>query len=206
MVKNGKMYRHFFKRFFDFIVALILLLLLWPLLLLLLLLLAPELHGRPWFVQERPGKGGQVFRLLKLKTMRELYDSDGRLLPDKERLTAMGRLVRSLSLDELPNLLNVLKGDMSLVGPRPLLVRYLALYNSRQQRRHEVRPGITGWAQVNGRNAITWNEKFELDIYYVDHVRLVLDLKILWRTVLKVLLRESVDRDEQTTMPAFTGK
>lgn len=199
------MYRHFLKRVFDFLAALLALLLLWPLLLLVIILLAPALEGRPFFVQERPGRGGKIFRLIKFRTMQQRYGSDGHLLPDKERTTRVGKVVRSLSIDELPNLVNVLRGDMSLVGPRPLLPRYLPLYSPRQQRRHEVRPGITGWAQVNGRNALSWTEKFERDVYYVEHLSFTLDLKILWLTLLKVLKRESVDRDEQTTMPAFTG-
>lgn len=156
-------------------------------------------------MQERPGKGGRVFRVVKFKTMNNRRDQTGKLLPDSERITILGKFVRSTSLDELPQLVNVLVGDMSLVGPRPLLVKYLSLYNERQARRHEVRPGITGWAQVNGRNAISWQERFELDVYYVDNLSFWLDLKILFLTVRKVLKREGISSQNSVTMDAFKG-
>lgn len=199
------MYRLYLKRWLDFLLALGALLLLWPVLALLILLVAPSTGWRPLFFQERPGLNGRVFCLIKLRTMNQNRDASGRLLPDKDRLTRMGRIIRSLSLDELPNLFNVLRGDMSLVGPRPLLVQYLKLYSPEQARRHEVLPGITGWAQVNGRNALSWNEKFAFDVYYVENVSFVLDMRILWMTFCKVLKREAVNRDAQTTMPAFGG-
>ena len=161
--------------------------------------------GKLFFIQPRPGKGGIIFRLRKFKTMNDRRDASGNLLPDAERLTAIGRFIRKTSLDELPQLWNVLKGDMSLVGPRPLLVEYLPLYNDTQKRRHEVRPGITGWAQVNGRNAISWQEKFDLDVWYVDHCSFGLDMKILWLTILKVFNREGINQAGQATVEKFNG-
>lgn len=158
-----------------------------------------------FFTQERPGKNGKIFRVLKFKTMTDERDAAGNLLPDAQRLTRVGRFVRSTSLDELPQLFNVLKGDMALVGPRPLLVQYLPLYSPEQARRHEVRPGITGWAQVNGRNAISWTKKFELDVWYVDHCTLATDIKVLWLTVQKVLKRADISSQTSVTMEAFTG-
>jgi lipopolysaccharide/colanic/teichoic acid biosynthesis glycosyltransferase len=199
------LYRSFFKRILDFTVTAIGLLVISPLLFFITLLLFFANGGKPFFYQERPGKGARIFRLYKFKTMNDRKDAEGKLLPDADRLTRVGRLIRSLSLDELPQLWNVLKGDMSLVGPRPLLVRYLPRYNERQARRHEVRPGITGWAQVNGRNAIGWEEKFELDVYYVDHLSLALDLKILWLTFLKVLRREGINAAPDRPMEEFLG-
>jgi lipopolysaccharide/colanic/teichoic acid biosynthesis glycosyltransferase len=162
--------------------------------------------GRPiFFVQERPGKDGKLFKMIKFRTMRDAVDSSGRLLPDSERLTRLGAFLRSSSVDELPELFNVVIGDMSLVGPRPLLVEYLPLYSPIQARRHEVRPGITGWAQVNGRNALTWEEKFEHDVWYVDHCSLGLDMKILLKTILSVVRRSGISADGEATMPRFTG-
>lgn len=199
------MYPRFFKRLIDFTAAFFGLLLLSPLLLALALILYFANQGKPFFFQERPGKGGRIFRVVKFKTMNDRADANGKLLPDKDRLTAIGKFVRATSMDELPQLLNVLKGDMSLVGPRPLLVRYLPLYNARQARRHEVRPGITGWAQVNGRNALSWPERFEHDVYYVDNLSFALDIKILWRTVLKVVQREGINAAPDQPMKEFLG-
>lgn len=156
-------------------------------------------------MQERPGKNGKIFKVIKFKTMTDERDANGKLLPDADRLTKVGRFVRSTSIDELPQLLNVLKGDMALIGPRPLLPRYLALYTREQARRHEVRPGITGWAQVNGRNAISWTKKFEYDVWYVDHCSFMLDLKIVFMTIKKILIREGISQDGQATIEAFNG-
>ena len=200
------MYRHFFKRLIDFTIALIALLLLAPLLLSLMLLLHFTNEGAGvFFTQDRPGKNEKIFRLIKFKTMNEKRDKNGNLLPDKDRLTRTGRIVRSLSLDELPQLLNVLKGDMALIGPRPLLVRYLPLYSTQQHRRHEVRPGITGWAQVNGRNAITHTKKFEYDVWYVDHLSFMLDIKIFFLTIRKIFQREGISANGQATAEPFNG-
>jgi lipopolysaccharide/colanic/teichoic acid biosynthesis glycosyltransferase len=162
--------------------------------------------GKPvFFIQERPGYQGAIFKIIKLRSMTDACDAHGNLLPDKDRLPAFGRFLRASSLDELPELINVLKGDMSLVGPRPLHVDYLPLYSNEELRRHDVRPGITGWAQVNGRNAISWEEKFEKDIWYVDHQSLMLDIKILWKTVFQVLCRSGISASGEATMPRFTG-
>ena len=192
------------KRLFDLTASLVLLLLLAPVIVLLALQVASKL-GRPvMFRQTRPGRHGKPFRMVKFRTMTDERGPDGKLLPDAERLTPFGRWLRSSSLDELPELWNVLKGEMSLVGPRPLLMEYLPLYNADQARRHEVRPGITGWAQVNGRNALSWEEKFNLDVWYVDNRSLWLDIKILWLTVRKVLLREGISAAGEATMPKFT--
>ena len=199
------MYKRIFKRFLDFTLTAIGLLVISPLLIFITLVLFFANGGKPFFYQERPGKDASIFRLYKFKTMNDRKDAEGKLLPDADRLTRVGRLIRSLSLDELPQLWNVLKGDMSLVGPRPLLVRYLPRYNERQARRHEVRPGITGWAQVNGRNAIGWEQKFEYDVYYVDHLSLALDLKILWLTFLKVIRREGINAAPDRPMEEFLG-
>jgi undecaprenyl phosphate N,N'-diacetylbacillosamine 1-phosphate transferase len=171
----------------------------------ILIILSLENHGKIFFVQLRPGKRTKMFKLVKFMTMNEKKDSRGRLLDDKERLTPFGRFIRSLSLDELPQLVNVFKGEMSLVGPRPLLPEYLSLYNARQARRHEVRPGVTGWAQVNGRNTLSWEEKFEMDVWYVDHLSFALDVKILFLTLLKVLKREGINSSNSTTMERFSG-
>ncbi len=195
----------FLKRLIDLLVSTIAFVLLLPVFLVLTLLLAIANDGKPFFFQTRPGKGEKLFRIIKFKTMNDKRDASGNLLPDAARLTPVGRFVRKTSLDEIPQLLNVIKGDMSLVGPRPLLVQYLPLYNDRQRRRHEVRPGITGWAQVNGRNAISWEEKFEYDVYYVEHQSLALDLKIIWLTFRKVIKSEGVNSATAATMEVFTG-
>lgn len=199
------MYRLYFKRILDVIIAVIALVLSSPLLIATSLILAIQNAGAPFFLQERPGKNHRPFRIIKFKTMNDRKDADGRLLPDNVRMTQVGRFVRNLSIDELPQFINVLKGDMSLIGPRPLLFRYLPLYSAEQDRRHEVRPGITGWAQVNGRNAISWCRKFELDVYYVDNLSLALDLRIIWMTVVKVLRREGVNQSAERPMQPFTG-
>ena len=194
------------KRLFDLLVALLALLLLALPLLLLMWLIRRKLGSPVFFRQVRPGLDGMPFEMVKFRTMTDERGPDGQLLPDAVRLTPFGRFLRSTSLDELPELWNVLKGDMSLVGPRPLLMEYLPLYTSEQARRHEVRPGVTGWAQVNGRNAISWEEKFELDVWYVDHQSLWLDVKILWLTVKKVLVRDGISAAGEATMSKFTGR
>lgn len=201
------MYKHFFKRVIDFTFALCASLVIWP----FLLIVAVWLHfankgAGAFFLQERPGKDGRLFRVIKFKTMTDERDTNGNLLPDEARLTKVGKLVRSTSIDELPQLVNVLKGDMSLIGPRPLLPQYLPLYSKEQARRHEVRPGITGWAQCHGRNAISWTRKFELDVWYVDHCSFLLDLKIIFLTIKKVLVREGISQQGQATMEMFNGK
>ena len=193
------------KRTLDILLAFLGILLLWPVILLISLIIRYQM-GRPvFFVQTRTGLNGQPFQMIKFRTMRELRDLDGRLLPDKLRITKFGNFLRASSLDELPELLNVIMGEMSLVGPRPLLIEYLPLYSSQQARRHDVRPGITGWAQVNGRNTITWDEKFALDIWYVDNQSLKLDVKIMLLTFLKVLKREGISASEEVTMSKFKG-
>ena len=193
------------KRCFDVILALILIILLSPILLILWILVRIKLGGPALFKQERPGLYGSVFMLYKFRSMTEKKDSSGNLLPDHERLTKFGKLLRQTSLDELPELFNILRGDMSFVGPRPLLVRYLSRYNTEQTRRHDVRPGLTGWAQVNGRNAVTWEEKFKLDVWYVDHWSLWLDLKIIVKTVEVVLKRSGISEAGEATMSEFMG-
>jgi undecaprenyl phosphate N,N'-diacetylbacillosamine 1-phosphate transferase len=199
-------YRLYFKRIMDFVFALVGLIILSPLFLILWIGLSIANKGAgAFFFQERPGKDERLFKVIKFKTMTDERDSDGNLLPDNERLTKIGRVVRSLSLDEIPQLINVLKGDMSLVGPRPLLVEYLPLYDEVQRRRHEVRPGMTGWAQVNGRNAISWQEKFAYDVWYVDHLSLSLDIKILLKTIEKVFKREGINSRDSATMEPFNG-
>lgn len=198
-------YVHYLKRFFDLMISLIGLILLSPVFLIITLLLFIANRGRPFFLQQRPGKNEKIFCIIKFKTMNDKKDKEGNLLSDSKRLTKAGRLVRKTSLDEIPQLLNVLKGDMSLVGPRPLLIQYLPLYNESQRRRHEVRPGITGWAQVNGRNAISWQQKFDYDVWYVDHISLGVDIKILRRTVRKVFRSEGISSANSSTMEAFTG-
>ena len=193
------------KRVFDFVVALLLLLVFSPVLMIVAILVRLKL-GRPiFFSQDRPGKNGRPFRMLKFRTMLNAVVAAGEPLPDDFRLTSFGRALRSSSLDELPELLNVLRGEMSLVGPRPLLMEYLPLYSPEQSRRHEVRPGITGWAQVNGRNSLSWEEKFALDVWYVDHRSLVLDMRILWSTIRKVVKRDGISADGDATMPPFKG-
>lgn len=194
------------KRIFDVLSALLALIALSPILIVTAILVRIKLGSPVLFRQLRPGLRAQPFYLYKLRTMTDQLDADGRLLPDEVRLTPFGKLLRRLSLDELPQLLNVLKGDLSLVGPRPLLMQYLPLYSPEQARRHEVRPGITGWAQVNGRNAISWEEKFTLDVWYVDHQSFLLDLKILWMTFFKVFNREGISQDGQATMSEFKGR
>ncbi len=200
------MYNLFFKRLFDITLSITALVCMSP----LLIVITTWLHfvnkgAGAFFFQERPGKDEKIFKVIKFKTMNERCDSSGKLLPDVQRLTQIGKFIRSISLDEIPQLLNVIKGDMSLIGPRPLLVKYLPLYNDVQRRRHEVRPGITGWAQVNGRNAIRWQQKFEYDVWYVDHVSLSLDMKILVKTILKVFKREGINSGASTTMEVFNG-
>ena len=200
------MYKHFLKRFLDFWIAFIVLVCISPLLIVVTLWLHVANKGAgAFFLQERPGKDGRIFRILKYKTMTDECDSNGHLLPDEQRLTRVGRFVRSTSIDELPQLLNVLKGDMALIGPRPLLVQYLPLYSEEQARRHEVRPGISGWAQCHGRNAISWTEKFKLDVWYVDHVSLKTDLTVAWLTIQKVLKRADISEEGHATMEAFNG-
>lgn len=200
------MYRKYFKRIIDFIIVFCVLLFIWPILLLITIFLYFANKGAGvFFTQERPGKDGRIFRVIKFKTMTDERDINGNLLPDANRLTKVGRFVRSTSIDELPQLFNVLKGDMALIGPRPLLPQYLPLYTKEQARRHEVRPGITGWAQVNGRNAISWTKKFELDVWYVDHCSLWLDIKIVVLTIKKVFIREGISQAGQATMEFFNG-
>ena len=200
------MYRHFFKRLFDFLIALVALLDIWPVLLIVAIWLHFANKGAgAFFTQERPGRNGKIFKLFKFKSMTDERDENGELLPDEYRLTPVGRFVRATSIDELPQLINVLKGDMSLIGPRPLLVQYLPLYTPEQMRRHDVRPGITGWAQVNGRNAISWGDKFRLDVWYVDNLSLWLDVKIIFITIKKVLFRENINSASAATMEAFNG-
>lgn len=200
------MYRHFLKRFFDIIISLVVLIALSPLIVATIILLAVVNQGSGvFFLQKRPGLKGKVFNIIKFKTMTDECDAKGNLLPDEKRITRVGQWVRQWSIDELPQLLNVLKGDMSLIGPRPLLVQYLPLYNAEQARRHDVRPGITGWAQCHGRNAITWQEKFELDVWYVDNVSPSTDVKIIFLTIRNVLRREGISQEGQATMQPFTG-
>lgn len=210
------MYKHFFKRFLDFWIALIALICISPILLIISILLfiangkgSPSLEGGVWgrllFLQERPGKDAKIFKIIKFKTMTDERDAEGNLLPDAERLTKVGKFVRSTSIDELPQLINVLKGDMALIGPRPLRVHYLPLYSPEQMRRHEVRPGISGWAQCHGRNNITWTDKFKLDVWYVDHCTLWTDLKIIFITIKKVLVRDGVSKEGSVTTIPFNG-
>ncbi len=203
------MYKNFFKRVFDFCISLVALICISPILLVVTIWLHFANKGAgAFFFQERPGKDAKIFKVIKFKTMTDERDENGELLPDADRLTKAGRFVRSTSIDELPQLINVLKGDMALIGPRPLLVQYLPLYNKEQARRHEVRPGISGWAQCHGRNAISWTEKFKLDVWYVDHVSLLTDLKVIWITIKKVLYREDINQVGGTwaTMEPFNGR
>jgi undecaprenyl phosphate N,N'-diacetylbacillosamine 1-phosphate transferase len=199
------MYRLVFKTIIDYSVALCALIILLPVLVIITILLYFLNDGKPFFTQFRPGKNNEIFRLIKFKTMNDKVGIDGVLLSDSERITQVGKFVRKTSLDELPQLVNVIKGDMSLIGPRPLLIEYLPLYNETQKRRHEVRPGITGWAQVNGRNAISWTQKFEYDVWYVDNQTFWLDIKILFLTVLKVFKSEGISSNASVTMEVFTG-
>ena len=200
------MYKHFFKRVFDFIISLIALLLIgWLLIIIAIWLHFANKGAGAFFFQERPGKNAKIFKVIKFKTMTDERDAEGNLLPDENRLTKVGKFVRSTSIDELPQLINVLKGDMALIGPRPLLVQYLPLYSKEQARRHEVRPGISGWAQCHGHNAIRWSEKFKLDVWYVDHCTLWTDIKVIWITIMKVLKRADINEAGQATMEAFNG-
>lgn len=200
------MYNRYFKRILDFLISLTALMIIWPILLLVTILLTICNKGAgAFFFQERPGLNGKIFKIIKFKTMTDERDAEGNLLPDEKRLTRVGKFVRSTSIDELPQLWNVLVGDMALIGPRPLLVQYLPLYSKEQARRHEVRPGITGWAQCHGRNAITWTKKFEYDVWYVDHCSLLTDLKVILITIKKVLVRDGISHDGQATMEVFNG-
>lgn len=200
------MYKHGLKRVIDFILVFIVLVVIWPILLLITIWLHFANKGAgAFFTQERPGKDGKIFRVIKFKSMTDERDAEGNLLPDAQRLTKVGRFVRSTSIDELPQLINVLKGDMALIGPRPLLPQYLSLYSKEQARRHEVCPGITGWAQVNGRNAISWTRKFELDVWYVDHCSFKLDVKIFFLTIKKVFMKDSISKEGQATTIPFDG-
>ena len=199
------MYKNYLKHLFDFTAALVGLLLLSPIFLVVTIGLSFANQGKPFFLQTRPGKNGTTFTIIKFKTMNDKKDAAGNLLSDAERLTKIGALVRKTSLDEIPQLINVLKGDMSLIGPRPLLIEYLPLYSEVQRRRHEVRPGITGWAQINGRNAIRWQQKFEYDVWYVNNMSFLLDIKILFLTVKKVFVREGISQDGQVTIEVFKG-
>ncbi|MCC6289115.1 MAG: sugar transferase [Chitinophagaceae bacterium] len=199
------MYRLFFKRFLDVVLATIIFIIALPVFFIVAVLLYFSNRGKAFFFQKRPGKNEKIFQVIKFKTMNDRKDAQGQLLPDGERITALGRFVRNASLDEIPQLINVIKGDMSIVGPRPLLVSYLPLYNSEQKKRHHVRPGITGWAQVNGRNSISWEKKFELDVWYVEHYSLSVDIRILYLTILKVLKREGIDAESNVPMRPFTG-
>lgn len=202
------MYKHFFKRLFDFIIALVALICIsWFLLIITIWLHFANKGAGVFFTQPRPGKDGKIFKVIKFKTMTDERDENGKLLPDAQRITKVGRFVRSTSIDELPQLFNVLKGDMALIGPRPLLVQYLPLYSPEQARRHEVRPGISGWAQCHGRNAISWTEKFKLDVWYVDHCTLWTDIKVILITIKKVIFRSDINNQngQSATMPTFTG-
>lgn len=199
------MYRSFFKSVIDFVVAFIVLLITSPLTIFTTIALFIMNGGKPFFFQTRPGKNQRLFRIIKFKTMTDKKGANGELLPDKDRLTWIGSIVRKLSIDELPQMINVLKGDMSIVGPRPLLVEYLELYDNVQKRRHDVKPGITGWAQVNGRNTVSWSDKFAYDVWYVDHQSFALDVKILFLTIIKVFKSEGISADGSATVERFTG-
>lgn len=203
------MYERYIKRAIDFTIVLCVLLIIWPFLLIITILLLIFNEGAgAFFLQERPGYKGKIFKIIKFKTMNEKKGPDGKLLPDVQRITKFGKLVRDLSIDELPQLFNVLKGDMAIIGPRPLLVQYLPLYSKEQMKRHDVRPGITGWAQCHGRNNLTWTKKFELDVWYVDHISFKVDCEVVWTTIKKVLMRSDIDNSESTgqfTTPLFDG-
>ena len=200
------MYKFFFKRVIDFVIVFIVLLIIWPFLLIVYLGLTIANKGAgALFFQERPGYKGKIFKVIKFKTMTDERGADGKLLPDADRLTPVGKFIRSTSIDELPQLINVLKGDMALIGPRPLRVHYLPLYSKEQMRRHEVRPGISGWAQCHGRNAISWTEKFKLDVWYVDHCTLWTDIRVIFITIKSVLMRKDINSGEATTMYPFNG-
>lgn len=199
------MYRSFFKRLLDIMISLFMILILSPVYLIVYILVRCKLGAPVLFCQKRPGKDGVVFEIYKFRTMIDAFDEQGNPLPDDVRLTKFGSFLRSTSLDELPEIFNILKGEMSFVGPRPLLVQYLPLYNTHQKRRHDVRPGLTGWAQVNGRNRISWEERFDLDVWYVDHINFLLDIKILFMTVFKVFKRTDINSDHDATMEDFLG-
>lgn len=199
------MYRHFFKRLIDFTIALLGLVILSPIFLILIILGAVFMGGNPFFVQERPGKNEKIFKLIKFRSMSNRKDKNGNLLPDEVRLNGYGKFLRKTSLDEIPELINILKGDMALVGPRPLLVDYIPLYSAEQHRRHEVLPGLTGYAQVNGRNAISWEERFKLDVWYVDHASLSVDVGIIIKTITVVLKKDGISSATSATMEAFKG-
>lgn len=199
------MYARFFKRLIDFVLSLLAIIVLFPVLLILTVIGAVKMKGNPFFTQERPGKDEKIFKLIKFRSMTCEKDKNGKLLPDEQRLTTYGKTLRSTSLDELPELFNILVGDMSIVGPRPLLAKYLPLYSEEQRRRHSVRPGLTGYAQVNGRNTISWTEKFRLDVEYVDNITFLGDVKIIWKTVMSVLRREGISSETSATMEEFTG-
>ena len=206
-IKNNNMYRFFFKRLIDFSLSLAALICLSPLFLIVILLLFFANEGAGvFFMQERPGFKGKIIKIIKFKTMNDRKGSDGKLLRDTLRITPIGRFIRNTSIDELPQLINVLKGDMSLIGPRPLLVQYLPLYSKEQMRRHDVLPGITGWAQCHGRNAISWTERFKLDVWYVDHISFITDLRIIFLTIKKVVVREGITDGGEVTMQLFNGK
>lgn len=199
------MYKYFFKRVFDLLLSIIGLLILSPIFIVVLVLLMINNNGKPFFFQKRPGKNEKIFKVIKFKTMNDKKDKNGELLPDSERLTSLGSFIRKTSLDEIPQLMNVLIGDMSLIGPRPLLPEYLALYNSEQKKRHDVKPGITGRAQINGRNAISWEQKFEYDIWYVNNISFLTDLKIFFKTFTKVFKSEGINREGEATTTRFLG-
>lgn len=206
MKKGWGIYKDFFKRVLDFVIALVgLVCISWLLLIFIVLLHFANKGAGVFFLQERPGKDARIFKVIKFKTMTDERDADGHLLPDEQRITKVGKIVRSTSIDELPQLINVLKGDMSLIGPRPLLVQYLPLYSPEQARRHEVRPGITGWAQCHGRNAISWSEKFKLDVWYVDNCSLWVDIKVIFITIYKVFKREGISKEGMVSMEMFNG-
>ena len=199
------MYAKYFKRFFDFILSLIAIVILSPILFLLMILGTIFMRGNPFFTQERPGKNEKIFKLIKFRTMDNRKDKEGNLLPDEVRLNKYGRFLRASSLDELPELINILKGDMSIIGPRPLLVRYLPRYNEFQKHRHDVRPGLTGYAQAHGRNSVTWEDKFAMDVWYTEHITLFGDIKIIWDTVMAVLKRDGISSETSVTMEEFKG-
>ena len=200
------MYRLFFKRILDIIISIVVLLITSPIVVIVFCILGFQNKGNVFFFQDRPGFHQKAFRIIKFKTMTDAKDVDGKLLPDNQRITKAGKIIRRLSIDELPQLLNVIKGDMSLIGPRPLLFKYIPLYSAEQLRRHDVRPGITGWAQVNGRNSISWKQKFDFDIFYVDNLSFVLDIKILWKTFIKVIRTEGINQTLDRPMLPFDGK
>ncbi len=199
------MYNPFLKRLLDFIASFIGILLLSPIIIVLIIVLAIDNKGKPFFFQSRPGKKERIFKIIKFKSMNDKKDEHGELLPFEERITGVGKFIRKYSLDEIPQLFNVLKGDMSLIGPRPLLVKYLPLYNDFQKKRHNVRPGITGWAQINGRNTISWEQKFKLDVWYTENISLKVDVKILISTIKKVIFKEDINSGKNLNMPTFTG-